>query len=527
MRGSCIYRLLVNKKQFSRIPSQSSQHRAHSLQARCFSSASSSIPSECVHEAKPFSSIPGPPRIPILGTLLPYKLGFRKLPAYHKDICELFEKYGPVIREIFGSQIIVHVYDPSDIRQVYENDGKTPHIPPLQETTQFYRQQKDMSLGLGNINGEDWYKLRHAVRQMMLRPKEVSYYYPLQDGVAKQAVDLIQERIDNNGVVPGLHFLVGKWILESAGMCCFEKSLGSFCNDDRGELAQKMVEANIEIFKLSAELKFSLRLYRFFQTPKYQKLHDIEDFFYGVSIQFITETIREISNLAEEGRLEEGKFNFLSYLMSRKELSEKDVITITLSLFSDGLSTTAPTLLGNLHCLALNPKAQDRLYQEIMAHVDPDAPITLHTVNKLHYMKAFVKEVFRFYPIGESVQRLPQKDLVLGGYHIPAGTYVDLNPYVWLQSEQYFKRAKSFQPERWLREAGVGPLVDPYILNPFSIGTRMCAGRRFAEQDLYVGMCRLLQKFRIEATSYEPPEQEWRILLRPKTPLPIRFLPRE
>ncbi|XP_047488020.1 probable cytochrome P450 CYP44 [Penaeus chinensis] len=494
---------------------------------RYTSSVSASVSAGVSEQRKPFSSIPGPLRLPLIGTLLPYKIGLKKLKDYHYHVCDLYHQYGPLVKEHFGSQVIVHVFDPADIRTVYENDGKTPYIPPLQETTQFYRQEKDMSLGLGNINGEEWYKLRHSVQMMMLRPREVSYYYPLQDGVAKKAIEKLAAEVDEDGVVSNLNTLISQWILESAGMCCFEKSLGCLSGGDEEEMAKNLVRTNVQIFQLSAELKFSMRIYRYFKTRKYKKLHNLEDFFYGVSIDFITDALNHIKGLSAENKLKEGDFNFLTYLMSRKELSHKDILTITLSLFSDGLSTTSPVLLGNLHCLALYPEVQERLYEEIKKNVDPSSPITVHTINKLHYLKAFVKEVFRFYPVGESVQRLPQKDLVLSGFHVPAGTYLDLNPYLWLLSDMYFSDPLVLRPERWLRDSAGTLAVDPYILNPFSIGTRMCAGRRFAEQDLFVGLCRLLLKYQLEATDNSPPRQEWSVLLKPKSPLPIRFIARE
>lgn len=49
---------------------------------------------------------------------------------------------------------------------------------------------------------------------MMLRPREVSYYYPLQDGVACKAVDRLMTQVDDSGSVHNLHHLIAKWILE-------------------------------------------------------------------------------------------------------------------------------------------------------------------------------------------------------------------------------------------------------------------------------------------------------------------------
>ena len=47
-----------------------------------------------------------------------------------------------------------------------------------------YREQKQMSLGLGNTNGAEWYKLRSNCIQRMLRPREVSHHLPSVDTTA-------------------------------------------------------------------------------------------------------------------------------------------------------------------------------------------------------------------------------------------------------------------------------------------------------------------------------------------------------
>ena len=57
--------------------------------------------------------------------------------------------------------------------------------------------------------------------------------------------------------------------------------------------------------------------------------------------KFVEETIDEINEVEKKGELDESKYNFMSYLLSREELSRKDVTIITLSLFADGLSTVS------------------------------------------------------------------------------------------------------------------------------------------------------------------------------------------
>ena len=74
----------------------------------------------------------------------------------------------------------------------------------------------------------------------------------------------------------------------------------------------------------------------------------------------------------------------------------KDITVISLSLFADGLSTTTPTVLFNLYALASNPSVQDKVIDEINKIVGKDEFVTQEHINKMPYMKAFIKETFRF-----------------------------------------------------------------------------------------------------------------------------------
>ena len=517
---------------------------------------------------KPFSSIPGPKLYPLIGNLPQYVFGpFDRLKYQHALLAH-HKEYGPIVKENLGGREIIHVFDPDDIKTVYSHEGKYPEIPPLQETTQLYRAGKQMSLGIGNTNGDEWYRLRSNAHHRMLRPKEVAYHLPRVNGIAQEFSRRLENvKCGSTNEVNDLKTEVGRWNLETAGMLVFDKRLGCFeLGSDGEEFSRKMVEANSIVFELAGLLKLSFPLYRYIATPKWRKMVHYEDYLYSEAIRLVEEAIKQFREEIEKdttSSVNSEKFYLLSYLLSKEELSLKDVTVICLSVFLDGLSTTSPSLLFILYSLATNNRVQEKVYKEVtkVVGMDPNTSITPQHIAKMTYLKAFVKETFRMWPNGTEVSRYIDKDMILSGFEVPAGTHVDLNPNVNFRNPQIFPDPDLLIPERWIQhikqdseditgayphdegdnayevEAGGIPLhpgefdryalaaskAHPFLLTPFSHGTRMCAGRRFAEQHLYVVLATLVRKFNMQYPAGESMGQVYHTLLFPDRPIRVIF----
>ena len=90
------------------------------------------VPRSTAGAVKQFASIPGPASLPLVGTSLMYKLGARDKTQYHLALMDMFRQHGPLVRENIGGKTVVHVFDPEDIKNVYNVEGKRPIVPPLQ-----------------------------------------------------------------------------------------------------------------------------------------------------------------------------------------------------------------------------------------------------------------------------------------------------------------------------------------------------------------------------------------------------------
>jgi len=93
---------------------------------------------------------------------------------------------------------------------------------------------------------------------------------------------------------------------------------------------------------------------------------------------------------------------------------------------------------------------------------------------------------------------------IVDGHTIPQGTLVGVNTYAIHHNSAYFPEPFKFQPERWLAkddERGSGEFTEAQrklmhdAFNPFSTGTRGCAGKHMAYAEIGIVLAKLFWYF--------------------------------
>ncbi|KAK5987017.1 Cytochrome P450 monooxygenase [Cladobotryum mycophilum] len=180
-----------------------------------------------------------------------------------------------------------------------------------------------------------------------------------------------------------------------------------------------------------------------------------------------------------------------------------------LTLIFAGANTVADTLLmGHWHLLN-QPKLLDQLRAELTTvWPDPNAHPSVQDLESLPLLTATIKESLRHIPSGVSLTRIvPPEGATISGRRIPGGTIVGMSILHVHQSEQIFKDALAFKPERWLVDDTKH--LDEYLV-AFSRGPRMCFGVNLAWCELYVAFATMIRRFDMALDKTTAEDMEWR-----------------
>ncbi|OWK57867.1 Cytochrome P450 3A40 [Lonchura striata] len=176
-----------------------------------------------------------------------------------------------------------------------------------------------------------------------------------------------------------------------------------------------------------------------------------------------------------------------------KTLSDEEVLAQALIFVFAGYETTSSTLSYIAYNLATHPDVQQRLQDEVDAHLPNKASPTYNAIIQMEYLDMVVSESIRLYPTGGRLERVCKKTVELNGVTIPEGMVVLIPAFVLHRDPQYWPEPDEFRPERFSKESKEG--IDPYTFLPFGAGPRNCIGMRFALLVVKVAVVVLLQNF--------------------------------
>lgn len=162
-----------------------------------------------------------------------------------------------------------------------------------------------------------------------------------------------------------------------------------------------------------------------------------------------------------------------------------------LTVIGAGHETTATALAWAMERVLRTPRVLERLRESIAAGEDD-------------YLEATVKETLRVRPVIIDVARRLTAPATVGGYELPAGSFVLAAIAALHFREDVFPDPHEFRPERFLDSK-----VDNYAWIPFGGGVRRCIGAAFAEFEMRI----VLREFvtRTQLSAPDPKSERVRI----------------
>ncbi|XP_026681996.1 probable cytochrome P450 49a1 [Diaphorina citri] len=489
-------------------------------------------------ETKPFTQMPGPRPIPLLGNnwrFLPY-IGMYKIEEIDKMSVCLRAQYGDIVRigGLLGRPDMVFLYDADEIEKVFRNEELMPYRPSM-PSLNYYKHvlRKDFFgdvagvIAVEAIFSQNKCHIAMFFSAIFWKNKCPTLNFSAHPGMYKiEEIDKMSVclRAQYGDIVriggllgrPDMVFLYDadeiEKVFRNEELMPYRPSMPSLNyykhvlrKDFFGDVAGVIAVHGQQWYDFRSKVQQPMlqpRVAKLYVTP-------IEE----TAIAFV----ERIKSLRDENS--ELPSDFLNEI--HKWSLECKLISKTLGiLYFD----TSAAIASILYQLSTHPDKQELLYKEIQTVLpSKHTPITSDILENMQYLKACIKETLRMYPVVLGNGRCMTKDTVIKGYNIPKGVQVVFQHYVTGNEDKYFHKAKEFLPERWLKSNKCP--FHPFASLPFGYGRRMCLGRRFADLEIQTLITKIIQQFKVE---YHHPKLEYTLhpMYIPNGPLKFKMIDR-
>lgn len=428
---------------------------------------------------KGFKLPPGPPGKPIVGHFFQLSEIFRS-----ERMREWKEKYGNIVYiHTFGVPIIF-LYSDEIARELLDKRGATYSDRPP-----FYAADIlgwDCIFALYRYG--DWWRRHIKATQQYFNPRAASKFEPVQMKSCRLLLHDLLETPTNFS--DHIMFVIGRIMMETLYAIEIKRK-----NDQIVNTVHYALEGASQVL-LPGE-----RLIDIFPILKH-----VPRWVPGITINKLYKKYRQSArdacdipfNSVKSRNREKLGYSLVSNALEKLRTSgdspsdsETIIKNTATTIYAAGMGTTFSAVLQAIVALLLYPKAQKNVQEELDRVLGDRLP-TLADRTNLPYVNAFCHEVLRWRPsIPLGVPHAALEDGTYGEYFIPKGSIIFADSWQILRSSKYGSNPEDFNPERFL-QPGVFPPTEQY-----GFGGRMCPGRYFADNTLFLLIASILKVFDI------------------------------
>jgi len=445
-------------------------------------------------DASPAHTLPpGPRGWPVLGML----------PAIRRDPVGVFMRgalrFGDVVYFRIGPRRGYLLTNPEDVRHVLQDNARNYHKSPLYDKLRLF-------LGNGLLTSEDdlWLRQRR-IAQPAFHRQRVTALAGVMGEAARDAAARWQPF-----AAAGQPVDVDEEMMRLTRTVVVRALLGA----DLGPFTSTIDQAWAIVNQHVGESFWSLGFTDGWPTQRNRRFQAARAVLRGAVDHVITERRRNPSDSDD----------LLSMLMSARDEETGEAMTdeqlrveVTTFLLA-GQETTSLALTWTWYLLSQNPRARQRLEDELDAVLDgrpPEYPDLAH----LPYLRMVIDEAMRLYPPAWGFSRQALADDRLGGFQLPRGWLAFVIPYVLHRLPAFWRDPDAFDPERFSPERSADRPKFAYI--PFGAGPRQCIGNQFALIETQLIVATLAQAYRLQLVPRHSAEPWPLITLRPRYGMPM------
>ncbi|XP_044009988.1 probable cytochrome P450 6a14 [Aphidius gifuensis] len=399
--------------------------------------------------------VPGPKPVPVFGNFT--KLFLKKLTAgqviqniytkwKHESFVGVYKGHSPqlIINDLdLIKTILIKDFDTFNGRGILINEDTDP-----------------LSANIVNIDGPRWKFIRAKLTPLFTT------------GKLKQMIELMVECADHFEIylsnqlkksnVIDCREVAAKFTTDVIGSCAFGINMNALSNDESEfrKIGRKVFESNFYAIMKSLLGEISPQLF----------------------------TLLKIS-INDSKSKNDNEIEFTDSLMTAQAFV----------FFLGGFETSSTLISMSLYELAVEPKVQEKLRNEIIETLkNSDGQLTYDVINSMKYLDMVMQETVRKDPpILTLIRRacrsykIPETNTT-----IEKGTNVNIPVYAIHHDPSYYPSPEKFDPERFTDSAKAQR--HPMTFLAFGDGPKNCIGLRFAGYQYKLGIIKILKNYRVK-----------------------------